>query len=127
MAERVDVSPQAAFDSGLRSSGRRMLRLVQPWARDDATPGRGERTEDLAWPTSEPRHLALVTTVELRLERPSAMVVMRQLLSAWRSAERQLDAAVEGSLERSQIEAQIASLRSSYQRLFAQASCRARA
>jgi len=45
---------------------------------------------------------------------------MRQILDAWRAAERQLDATFEGSLERRQVLAQIATLRALYQGLFAQ-------
>jgi hypothetical protein len=122
VAERVAISPQGFFGLGSVSSGWHPLRLVQPWPPDDAATGRGERTwpEEPARPTSQPHHLALVTVAGPQLERPSAMVVMRQLLSAWRSAERQLDGTVEGSLEQSQIQAQIDGLRSSYQRVFAQ-------
>jgi hypothetical protein len=47
-------------------------------------------------------------------------IVMQQILRAWRSAERQLDATFEGSLERRQIQAQVATLRALYQGLFAQ-------
>jgi len=54
-----------------------------------------------------------------RLDRPPAMEVMRQLLDAWRTAEREVVAA-DGSPELPRIQAHAATLRMLYQGLFAQ-------
>jgi hypothetical protein len=73
---------------------------------------------DSAQIKSAERHLALVSVDEAQLERSSAAVVMRLLLDAWRSAERQLAAAADGSTERPQIQVRVATLCSLYQGLF---------
>ena len=103
-------------------SGSRSLRLLEPWEPDESTAEGGGRIwdEGPARGTSDRRHLAVISAAELELARPSAMVVMQQLLDAWRSAERQLAATVDGSLERPQVQAQVATLRSLYQGLFTQ-------
>ena len=122
MREQVEFGPGAGLDQGTIEIGSPGLRLLLPWAPDEEAPAAWERS----WPdgptgrTGNRRRLALVSEIELELARPSAMIVMQQILGAWRSAERQLDATFEGSLERPQIQAQIATLRALYQGLFAQ-------
>ena len=122
MRELVEGAPESVLDPGLVARESPNLRLLLPWVPDGAALGGVGRT----WPdgptrwVSDRRRLALVSAVELELARPSAMVVMRQILDAWRSAELQLDATFEGSLERRQIQAQIATRRGLYQGLFAQ-------
>jgi hypothetical protein len=122
MREQVEVGPPTVRDPGLVGSGSPNLRLLLPWVPDETAPATGRR----GWPdgpapsASNRRRLALVSAMELELARPSAMIVMQQILDAWRSAERQLDATFEGSLERRQIQAQIATLRALYQGLFVQ-------
>jgi hypothetical protein len=121
LREQFEVNRQSVLGPEPIGSGSRSLRLLQPWAPDDAErDGHGPgRADSPARRTSHPRHLALVSAVELELARPTAMVVMCQLLDAWRSAERQLAATMEGSLERPQIQTEIATLRALYQGLFA--------
>ena len=113
-------SRQGVLAPGSGRSVSRSLRLLEPWEPDESAAEGGGRIwdEGPARRTSD-RRLALVSAVQMELARPSAMVVMQQLLSAWRSAERQLDATFEGSLERRFIQAQVATLRSLYQGLFA--------
>src|SRR6185437_6789586 len=109
MALQVELSPPGV--PALRSGtvGSRNLRLLQPWAPDEAAKGRGH-IPDGGSPqrTSDRRLLASVGAVEVQPGRPSAMLVMRQLLDAWRCAERELGATVDGSVERSQVQAQVA-------------------
>jgi hypothetical protein len=121
MREQVEAGQQAVFGPGSRSSGSRCLRLVRPWAPDEAAVGRGEGTRGgaSAGTASDRSYLAPASVVELELARPSAMVVMRQVLDAWRSAERQLDTAFEGSVERRHIQIQVATLRELYHELYA--------
>lgn len=122
MREQVEVGPRTMLDPGLVGSESPNLRLLRPWVPDGAALGGVGRTwpdGPAAW-VSDKRRLALVSAAELELARPSAMVVMRQILDAWRSAELQLDATFEGSMERRQLQAQIATLRGLYQGLFAQ-------
>jgi hypothetical protein len=113
-------SPQGVLAPRSGQSGSRSLRLLEPWEPDESAGEGGERIWDEApaHRTSD-RRLALVNAVRVELARPSAMVVMQQLLDAWRAAERQLDATFEGSVERRLIQAQVATLRSLYQGLFA--------
>jgi hypothetical protein len=121
MREQVELGPPTVLDPGLVGSGWPNLRLLLPWVPSEAASG-GVRTRSdgpTPWAGNR-RHLALVSAIELELVRPSAMIVMQQILDAWRSAERQLSATVEGSLERSQVSAQVATLRSLYQGLFVQ-------
>jgi hypothetical protein len=122
MREQVDVGPPSALDPGPVGSRSPNLRLLLPWTPNEAAPATGRP----GWPdgptpwAGNRRRLALVSAIEMELARPSAMIVMQQILDAWRSAERQLDATFEGSLERRHIQAQIATLRALYQGLFAQ-------
>ena len=122
MREQVEVGPPTVLDPGLVGSGSPNLRLLLPWVPDEATPAAAGRT----WPdgptpwAGNRRRLALVSAIEVELTRPSAMIVMQQILDAWRAAERQLDATFESSLERAQVQGQVATLRSLYQGLFAQ-------
>ena len=122
MREQVEVSGQTALGPGPIGSGSRNLRLLLPWEPDEAAreAGGGSWADAPTRWAGNRRRPALVSAVELELARPSAMVVMQQILEAWRSAERQLDTTFEGSLERRQIQAQIATLRALYQGLFAQ-------
>jgi len=118
MALRIELTPPGvAPRPGIREA--RNLRLLAPWAPDDVAPeGDGRTWADSPAPWMRDWRLpASVSEVEPPA-RPSAMLVMRLLLDAWRSAERQLGATVEGSLERSQVQAQVATLRSLYQGLF---------
>ena len=121
MRELVESAPPTVLDPGLVGSASPNLRLLLPWVPDEAAPG-GARTwpDGPTPPVGNRRNLALVSAIELELARPSAMIVMQQILDAWRAAERQLDATFEDSLERRQIQAQIATLRALYQGLFAQ-------
>ena len=119
MREKVEADVQAGFGPGSRSSASPGLRLLQPWPPDEADAAGGHTWADGPPQRGRPE-LALVGVVDLDLGRPSAMVVMGQVLDAWRSAERQLAATVEGSLERPQIQVQVATLRSLYQGLFVQ-------
>jgi hypothetical protein len=122
MREQVELGPPTVLDPALVRTGSPNLRLLLPWAPDEAaeaTGGRGWPDGPTPWAGNR-RRLALVSAIEMELARPSAMIVMQQILDAWRSAERQLDATFEGSLERRHIQAQIATLRALYQGLFAQ-------
>jgi len=121
MREPVEVGRRALFGPGSRRSGSRALRLLLPSAGSGADIGGGLRIQGdgAAGPLSDRRNLALVSMVELELARPSAVVVMRQLLDAWRSAERLLDAASDASPERRELQTQVATLRALYQGLFA--------
>jgi hypothetical protein len=122
MREQVEVGSPTVLDPGLVGNGSPNLRLLLPWVPDEAaeaTGGRGWPDGPVPWAGNH-RRLALVSVIELELARPSAMIVMQQILDAWRSAERQLEATFEGSPERRQIQAQIATLRALYQGLFAQ-------
>jgi hypothetical protein len=125
MREEVEGGREGEFAPEW-GSGPRSLRLLQPWTRAASPDGRGtpSRIEDLTWPTSQRRHLALADVDEQHPERPSAMVVMGQLLEAWRSAERQLAATAEGGAERSRLQVQIATLRALYQGLFTRVQSR---
>jgi hypothetical protein len=122
MREQVEFGPRSVLGAGPVGTGSPSLRLLLPWIPDEAAPGAGGRS----WPdgptrwVGNRRRLAIVDTVERELARPSAMVVMQQILEAWRSAERQLASSVDGSLERSRVQGQVATLRSLYQGLFVQ-------
>ena len=122
MALQTELSPPGVLAHGLKTVESRNLRLLQPWAPDPAAPdGAGRIGADRpARQTRGRRTLASVSAVEVWPARPSARLVMRQLLDAWRSAERQLAAAVEGSLERTRVQTQVATLRALYQGLFVQ-------
>jgi hypothetical protein len=122
MSDQVEVGWRSVLGPGQIGSGSRSLRLLAPWTSDEAAlweDGHSRADGPAQW-AGDRRRLALVSAVELELARPSAIVVMRQILDAWRAAERQLDATFEGSLERRHIQAQIATLRELYQGLFAQ-------
>jgi hypothetical protein len=122
MREQVDFGPRSVLGAGPIGLGSPRLRLLLPWVPDEAAPGAGGRSwpdGPTRWPGNR-RRLALVGAIERELARPSARVVMQQILGAWRSAERQLDVTLEGSPERRQIQAQVATLRALYQGLFAQ-------
>lgn len=98
----------------------RNLRLLEPWI-PDAGATEGGRHAWAAQPArraEEQRPAAAIDSVAGASPRPSAMFVMRQLLNAWRSADRQLAALIEGSQERSRLQAHVATLRSLYQGLF---------
>jgi hypothetical protein len=122
MREQVEVGPPTLLDPGLVGGGSLNLRLLPPWAPEEAARATGGRS----WPDSPTRQagnrprLELGSAIELELAGSSAIIVMQEILSAWRSAERQLRATFEGSPERRQIQAQIATLRGLYQGLFAQ-------
>lgn len=122
MRELVAAGRQSVVGPGPIGSRSGGLRLLLPWDPHEAAYGE----EGHSWPddhtrwASNRRRLAIVSAAELELGRPSAMVVMQLILDAWRSAERQLGETVDGSLERSRIQAQVATLRSLYQGLFAQ-------
>jgi len=122
MRERVEVGPPMLLDPGLVGSGSPNLRLLPPWPPEEAARATGGRS----WPDSPTRRagnhprLELGSAVELELARSSAIIVMQEILSAWRFAERQLHTTFEESPERRQIQAQIATLRGLYQGLFAQ-------
>ena len=122
MALQIKLSPAGVLCPGSRHAGSRKLRLLQPWTPDEVIPEVGGRTwtDGPAHWTRDRRVPASVSAAEVRAVRSSAMLVMRQLLDAWRSAERLLAATVQGSLERSQVQAQVATLRSLYQGLFVQ-------
>jgi len=121
MREQVELGREAGRERERWTRASRGLRLVEPWS-PDLEPGgrRGRAREDRsAQVKGARRHLTLVSVDEAQLERPSAVVVMRLLLDAWRSAERQLALASEGSPERPDIQARVATLRLLYQGLFA--------
>jgi len=121
MREQVELGRQTDLGRGPATRGSLGLRLVEPWTPDIA-PGlsRGAAPEDRPARIHDARRqLALVGVDEAQPERPRAMVVMRQLLDAWRSAERELAATAEGSAERPQIQVHAATLRLLYQGLFA--------
>src|SRR6185369_13894898 len=87
MREQVEFGPGAGLDQGTIEIGSPGLRLLLPWAPDEEAPAAWER----GWPdgptgrTGNRRRLALVSEIELELARPSAMIVMQQILGAWRS------------------------------------------
>ena len=122
MREQIEFGSESGPGQGPIGIGQPGLRLLPPWVPDETAPV----AQDRGWPDGatrwarDPRRLALAGAIERELARPSAIVVMRQILDAWRAAERQLDATFEGSLERRQVLAQIATLRALYQGLFAQ-------
>ena len=121
MREQVQLGRQTDLGRAPATRGSRGLRLVEPWT-PDVPPGsrKGAAREDRpAHIKNAQRHLALVRVDAGKLARPRAMVVMRQLLDAWRSAERELAAAAEGSPERPQIQVHAATLRLLYHGLFA--------
>ena len=121
MREQVELGRQADLVRGPWTGGSRGLRLVELWTPDVAPGWKGEgapQDRPAQRKTTLP-HLELLSVDEAQPERLSATVVMRQILDAWRSAERQLAAAAAGSPERSQIQAHTATLRMLYQGLFA--------
>jgi len=122
MREQVEFGPRSVLGAGPVGTGSPNLRLLLPWIPDEAAAGGGGRSwpdGPTGWPGNR-RRLAIVGAIERELARPSATVVMQQILGAWRSAERQLASSVDGSLERSRVDAQVATLRSLYQGLFVQ-------
>ena len=121
MREQVGLGREADLVRGPRTRGSRGLRLVELWTPHVAPEWKGEGASQDRPPkrrTTRP-HLELLSVDRAQPERLSATVVMRQVLDAWRSAERQLAAAAAGSPERSQIQAHTATLRLLYQGLFA--------
>jgi hypothetical protein len=121
MALQSEISPPGVMAPGSEPVAPRNLRLLQSWASDDP-PWLEELSSGLvAAPDGlGRRRIPAWTSARVQPTRPSAMIVMRQLLDAWRSAERELAATAEGSLEQPQVLAQIATLRSLYQGLFVQ-------
>jgi hypothetical protein len=117
MAQDFDTSHPSTIDRG-----HRLGRL--------GSFGALERTESpheaARWPATGPHLVSdaddpgLVWLAGLPVERASAELTMRDLLTTWRSAERRLEAATEGSVDWSLVRVQIAGLRAAYQRLFAQ-------
>jgi hypothetical protein len=98
----------------------RNLRLLEPWVPDEgALDGGGDvwTAYPARW-AGERQLPASANAFAVTPAQPSAMSVMRQLLDAWRSAERQLASTVDGSAERSRLLAHVATLRSLYQGLF---------
>jgi hypothetical protein len=128
MREMVERSLQTDLRDRPGTRRSRGLRVLEPWRPEGAPGGRRGRARNdrLAQMQSAQHHLALVSFDEAQLVRSPATVVMRQLLEAWRSVERELAAAPEGGPERSQIQAHAATLRLLYQGLFAQVRARQR-
>jgi hypothetical protein len=121
MRELVEPGRVADPGRGPVTRGSRGLRLVGPGTSDVPSGWRREAAgqDHPAQMNSAGPHLVLVGGDEAQPERLAANVVMRQLLDAWRSAERQLASVAAGSPEMSQIEAHAATLRMLYQGLFA--------
>jgi hypothetical protein len=122
MREQIEFGSESGPGQGSIGIGQPGLRLLPPWVPDEARTA----AQDRGWPDGptglarDPGRLDLAGATERELARPSAMIVMQQILRAWRSAERQLDATFEGSPDRRQMLTQIATLRALYQGLFAQ-------
>ena len=121
MREQVELGRRPDLGRGPGIPASRGLRLVEPWTPDIAPgPSRGAAPEDRPARINDTRRqLALVGVDDAQIARPPAMVVMRQLLDAWRSAEREVDSVGEGSPERPHLQAHAATLRLLYQALFA--------
>jgi hypothetical protein len=119
MAQRSDTSDQPAIDR--RPSGRwSTLRIVEPEPSFTAVAGTTmQSVEDGVQDLGEPDP-GLVWMPGLPIERASADLTMRDLLSTWRAAERRLERVPEGDEEWSLIREQISALREAYKRLFAQ-------
>jgi len=121
MREQVEPGRVADPGRGPLTRGSRGLRLVEHSTPDAPSRwrGQGAQQDRPAQTNSGGPHLVLVGGDEAQPERLAANVVMRQLLDAWRSAERQLASAAAGSPEMPQIQAHAATLRMLYQGLFA--------
>jgi len=98
------------------------LQLARPRARDDPAKADGSRGpgEDLVTQPLESHHVTAVRPVPQPIDGPPKMVGIREVLTAWRAAERQLTEIPEGSPEWTRVHAEISSLRASYHRLFAE-------
>ena len=121
MRHHVDVAPPPVLDPRLIARESPNLRLLLPWARDEAGRWDGRSWADATTGgANDERRMAFASAIELEVARPSAMIVMQQILDAWRSAERLLDSTFEGSPERRRLRAEIATLRELYQGLFEQ-------
>ena len=120
MAQRADITDQPAIDPApLGRWG--TLRLVESTPEQPAAAGpRIRRPRDGPRTLGEPRDPGLVWIPGLPVERASAELTMRDLLSTWRSAERRLEGLAEGEGEWSLIRAQVVSLRVAHRWLFAQ-------
>ena len=94
MREQVEFGRRPDLERA-HGTALRGLRLVEPWRPD-------------------------VSVDDAQLDRQPAMVVMQQLLDAWRTAERLLAATDEESPERPHLQVHAATLRLLYQGLFAQ-------
>jgi hypothetical protein len=122
VAYQIELRSPRALHPGSENAGPRNLRLFELWAADEVGADEGGRisTHGPARRTNDPPVPESMSAAQVVPARLPAVLVMRQLLEAWRAAERQLAAAVEDSLERSQVQTQVATLRSLYQGLFVQ-------
>ena len=105
--------------SGPGAVGWGVLRLVQRWPADEGATGSTQAWPDQSPPARlEPRHLVLVPPLGATFDRRAATIALRQVLVEWRLAAGTAERLAEGSLEWSQMQAQVAALRSAYHRLF---------
>lgn len=114
-------SGRSAVLDGVRSEGGSgvPLRLARLWPLDDpaASGGPGWFSEDPGVRALESPRLRLVWPTRPADEHPATTLSIREVLSAWRAAERELGEVPQGSPELPGIQANLVRLRATYHRL----------
>ncbi len=109
-----------ATRSGSRVGGWLIQHLAEVRPQDDpaiASP-LGEVRDHLATESLGRRHLTLVLPVQPVDDRPAPMVAIRDVLTTWRAAERELNELPEGSPDWFRVNAELTGFRNAYHRLF---------
>jgi hypothetical protein len=95
------------------------LRLVRMWPAERAADGGVQSwPEESFRPIREWRKLALVPAAEPMFDLRAATLALHQVLTEWRTTERELAGYVEGSLDWFHAQAEIAAFKMAYRRLF---------
>jgi hypothetical protein len=116
-----DVSGRSAVVDGWRSEGGwgAPVRLARLWAQDDpaASAGPGWFIEEPGVQALESPRLKVVWPARPAVDHPATTLSIREVLTAWRAAERELGQVLPGRPERPGIQAKVVSLRATYHRL----------
>jgi hypothetical protein len=115
-------SGQSAVMDGARpeSGWGQPIRLARLWPQDEpaASGGPGWFIEDPGMQALESPRLTLVWPTEPAIDHPETTLSIREVLTAWRAADRELGEVSQGSPEWPAIHANLVSLRATYHRLF---------
>ena len=115
------VSGRSAVVDGWRSEGGwgAPVRLARLWPQDDpaASGGPGWFIEEPGMQAVESPRLKVVWPTKSAVDHPATKLSIREVLTAWRAAERELGEVPRGRPERLGIQAKVVNLRATYHRL----------